>query len=107
MSIGCGFNTVYPVDNAGSCQRTNVNHQALAMAQVMNYYQHPNKGWRTEYYISNYGEMFGNFEHYYNWDSLNLSELLFDCDRYRFSDILPVIKEGGVKIKDVEMVEVS
>jgi hypothetical protein len=51
------------------------------MAQVMNYYQHPNKGWGTEYYISNYGEMFGNFEHYYNWDSLNLSELLFDCDR--------------------------
>ena len=35
------------------------------------------------------------------------NDLLVDCASYRFSDVLPVIKEGGVKVKDIEMVEVS
>ena len=35
------------------------------------------------------------------------NDLLVDCASYRFSDILPVIKEGGVKVNDIEMVEVS
>lgn len=35
------------------------------------------------------------------------NDLLADCASYRFSDILPVIKKGGVKIKDIEMVRVS
>jgi hypothetical protein len=35
------------------------------------------------------------------------NHLLVDCASYRFSDILPVIKEGGVRVKDIEMVEVS
>lgn len=35
------------------------------------------------------------------------NDLLLDCATYRFSDILPVINEGGVKVKDIEIIEVS
>ena len=35
------------------------------------------------------------------------NELLMDCATYRFGTGLPVIGDGGVKVKDVELVEVS
>jgi hypothetical protein len=35
------------------------------------------------------------------------NELLVDCASYRFGIGLPVIGGGGVKVKDVELVEVS
>ena len=35
------------------------------------------------------------------------NDLLVECASYRFSDVLPVIKNGGVKIIDVEVLEVS
>jgi hypothetical protein len=34
-------------------------------------------------------------------------ELLVDCASYRFGTGLPVIGDGGVKVMDVELVEVS
>lgn len=34
-------------------------------------------------------------------------DLLVDCASYRFSDTLPVIKNGGVKVIDIELDELS
>ena len=34
------------------------------------------------------------------------NDLIVDCASYNFSDILPVIKHGGVKINDMEFIEV-
>lgn len=35
------------------------------------------------------------------------NDLIVDCVSYRFSDVLPVIKNGGVKIIGVDVLEVS
>jgi hypothetical protein len=38
------------------------------------------------------------------YESENL--LLVDCASYRFGNVLPVIASGGVKINDVQLIEV-
>lgn len=35
------------------------------------------------------------------------NDLLVDCASYRFSATLPVINNNGVRVKDIEMIEVS
>lgn len=35
------------------------------------------------------------------------NDLFVDCASYRFGTGLPVIGDGGVKVKDVELVDVS
>lgn len=35
------------------------------------------------------------------------NDLLVDCATYRFGSGLPVIGDGGVVVKDVELIEVS
>lgn len=35
------------------------------------------------------------------------NDMLVDCASYRFSDVLPVIKEGGLVVRDIELIEVS
>ena len=77
-SIGCGYNDRYPTDTNGACDKVNVNHQAVAMAQLINYYEFPSKGWGTETYTSNYGTLSTNYELPRDWN--NISQLMLDCD---------------------------
>ena len=39
-------------------------------------------------------------------DYENENDLIVDCASYRFSDVLPVIRHRGVKINNIELVEV-
>jgi len=77
-SIGCGFNTEYPICTNGTCGRVNVNHQAVAMAQLINYWGFPNKGWGEEEYTSNYGFLYTDYTIERDWT--NISRLMLDCD---------------------------
>lgn len=55
LSIGCGYNDYYPYDTNGSCYHVNVNHQAVAMGQLMGFWNHPQRGIGHTEYFSNYG----------------------------------------------------
>lgn len=74
MSIGCGYNYEYPTEALGSCGHVNVNHQAVAMGQIITYWNHPNRGFNNVSYISNYGFLSTDFSFE------NTSLMLLSCD---------------------------
>lgn len=85
-STGTYYNYLHPYDNNGN--KTNVNHHAVAVGQLMNYWQHPHKGWGNMTYTSNCGLLSADFEHSYNWplpndliqNNIEVSRLLLDID---------------------------
>lgn len=85
---GCGYNSLCPVDDAGPCDYVWAGCVATAMAQVMNYHEHPINGVDTfgyTHYV--YGYQFADFENTtYDWSNMpagsgnaEISKLIYHC----------------------------
>lgn len=69
---GCYYNAYCPSDGSGYCGHVLVGCGAVAMAQVMKYWNHPNTGnGYHSYYHSTYGTLSANFgATTYNWSNM-------------------------------------
>jgi Peptidase C10 family/Secretion system C-terminal sorting domain/Leucine Rich Repeat len=86
---GCHYNESCPPDSAGPCDHTWAGCVAVAMAQIINYYQYPllGKG-SNSYFHDQYGELFADFTEGYDYalfpdylDSPNpdLARFIYHC----------------------------
>jgi hypothetical protein len=85
---GCGYNNYCPEDASGPCGRVWAGCVATAMAQVMNYHEHPVSGEGSHSYTHyTYGEQSADFESaIYDWASMpdnsgnnETSKLIYHC----------------------------
>ena len=69
---GCYYNMLCPEDSEGPCGHVRVGCVAVAMAQIMNYYEFPEKGRDSSSYThETYGLLSANFENTeYHWDNM-------------------------------------
>ncbi|MCF6366737.1 MAG: C10 family peptidase [Bacteroidales bacterium] len=69
---GCGYNSLCPIDSAGPCNHVWAGCVATAMAQVMNYHEHPVSGegsYAYTHYV--YGEQSADFGNaVYDWTNM-------------------------------------
>jgi len=85
---GCNYNALCPVDVSGPCGRVWAGCVATAMAQVMNYHEHPVTGEDTSSYTHyTYGYQFADYGNTtYNWSNMpdgsgnaDVAELIYHC----------------------------
>ncbi len=85
---GCGYNSLCPEDVAGPCGRVWAGCVATAMAQVMNYHEHPVSGEGSHTYThADYGEQSADFASaVYDWANMpnnsgntEISKLIYHC----------------------------
>ena len=88
-SQGCYYNSVFPEESEGPCERPYTGCVATAMGQVMHYFQYPTTGIGSHTYNSYYGELTADYgETNYQWSSMAthleeeneaVSQLLLHC----------------------------
>ncbi len=87
---GCYYNGYCPYDTEGPCSRVYAGCVAVAMAQVMNYHEHPYQGVGVHFYSHpEYGTIWGHFDQAtYDYDQMpnsisstnyEVAALLADC----------------------------
>ncbi len=85
---GCGYNSLCPADASGPCNYVWAGCVATAMAQVMNYHEHPISGEGSHSYTHyTYGEQSADFENtVYDWTNMpdgsgnaEISKLIYHC----------------------------